>query len=90
MRDKLLVLLLGLALLGITYVATTAHTIEQNTQDLRTEKGIAMDPATATWKSAGITITVTTNQQQGESDADWAARHRRRVTAMLLQFLQDP
>lgn len=52
-----------------------------------------MEPATATWLSGGITISVTTVQNVStdppESEDAWAARHKARVAAMLKVFPKD-
>ena len=44
---------------------------------------------TAKWTSDGIEIVVRTVRLDGESDSDFAARHKAAVTAQLVQFPKD-
>ena len=44
---------------------------------------------TAEWKSGGITTVVTTTRDDGESAADFAAKHREAVDAMKIEFPVD-
>lgn len=43
-------------------------------------------PVTSTWISGSTTHTVTTQQQDGETPAQWAARHAELLAAMQKQF----
>lgn len=85
-----------LVLGGIGYLVWVAKRIEGQTalfQEVKMTTTTSNEPATATWTSGGLTITVTTELDNSttppETIAAWAARHRARVTAMLEQFPKD-
>lgn len=93
MKNNLLALALAVLLLGVAYTAKLAHRISSHTAFLEQPKHPHMEPATATWISGGIEITVTTVQDTTstppESVDEWAKRHRARVNAMLVEFPRD-
>lgn len=94
MRDKLFSALLGISLLGLVYIGVLARSIHRTVEDLALIRGDQMEPATTKWFSRGLEVSVTTIQNAAsvppETEAEWAARHRRRVDAMLKDFPQDP
>lgn len=49
-------------------------------------KDISMQTAEASWVSGGITITVKTTRNSGESAGDFADRHKEAVDAMLAKY----
>ena len=48
-----------------------------------------MQTATSEWMSQGMKTTVTTTRLTGETNADFAARHRAAVDEMLKVFPKD-
>lgn len=49
-----------------------------------------MTMITTTWTSAGITHSVETTQDPGETVEEWVARHRRTVDALQQIYPPDP
>lgn len=78
----------GIVVAGLAASATAAYKLWALTDDYRTERlkreEDDMQTHTATWVDAtGITRTVSTVRNAGESDDDWAARHDASVLVAL-------
>ena len=77
----------------LSYCTVTAHSINQQTSQLleMTHMATATDPFTTSWtttSSSGGTLnhTVTTTPNEGETEAETATRHARRVAALEAVF----
>lgn len=78
-------MLITLALGGLGY-----HQTRNIIEEIRTQRETRfVDTATSEWMSGGVKIVVTTTQKEGESNDDFAKRHKARVDAMLSQFPKD-
>jgi hypothetical protein len=76
-----------LAVAGQFVIGVQIHQL-RNELEAGTER--SMSSVTTTWKSNGLTVAVTTPKRDGETAAQWAARHKEDVEAMLVAFPKDP
>lgn len=85
----IIVVLLLVVLVTMSYTVNGVHGLRLALEHSQ-EISVMTSNFTSTWTSGGITVTVTTTREDPTwTNAEWAAEHRARVDAMLVEFPKD-